>query len=550
MSINIKIILYLFCISNIYTKEDKTTININKESTYEDPLKNYTFTNVIHLDGSNFTTELAKYESIFLIIYGPSCIQCHQFVPIFIEVADYCKQNNLDIKFAKIDGNKNMNITLDFKVKYFPGIYFIYKGKRQYFTGIKTKEGILYFMKRKMSYDIFKINKLKELANIKNVYNTSLILLSTIRKSNFNSTLYQSFNKSANELMYVDFVSCLSEECYNKYGEDIILFKNFDEKENRYLKDYSNGKLEETMDINFLDFFSKFAVEMGAYATQHEINIAFDFRKKTIYYIRNSSNEEETKYDYLFKQLGKELRNEDTYAFVCSPKGNEIQDLISKTFNIIPEDLPGIFYYDAQFPDRYFPIQLFSLRHVDMKSITIQSIKDFIKDIYDGKIKRDLLTEAKPEKEYINGMKYVIGKTYDEEIMEEKNNNIFLGLIEGFGDKKEKNFLEVFGNLSQKYLNDTEKKLKFKIMDINKNEPRNIAMNGFDFPRAYLMTNAMSKKKQFRFKQKNRTADFNREEFEEFIKEKLNETYLNTNREDRRKRRNVKENKERKIEDL
>ena len=33
--------------------------------------------------------------------------------------------------------------------------------------------------------------------------------------------------------IFMDFVSCLSDECIQKYGEDIILFKTFDEKEKR-----------------------------------------------------------------------------------------------------------------------------------------------------------------------------------------------------------------------------------------------------------------------------------------------------------------------------
>ena len=116
-------------------------------------------------------------------------------------------------------------------------------------------------------------------------------------------------------------------------------------------------------------------------------------------------------------------------------------------------------------------------------------------------------------------MKYVIGKTFDTDVIEEKS-NVLLGLIEGYGGETETKFLEILGNLTVKYQNDSEKNVKFNIMNINNNEPRDINANEYDFPRTYLYTNAMDKKERFRFTPKN-MSELNIEEFEEFLIEKL-----------------------------
>ena len=58
-------------------------------------------------------------------------------------------------------------------------------------------------------------------------------------------------------------------------------------------------------------------------------------------------------------------------------------------------------------------------------------------------------------------------------------------------------------------------------MNINNNEPRNINANEYDFPRAYLFTNAMEKKEMIRFTPKN-ISELNLEEFETFLVDKLN----------------------------
>ena len=117
-------------------------------------------------------------------------------------------------------------------------------------------------------------------------------------------------------------------------------------------------------------------------------------------------------------------------------------------------------------------------------------------------------------------MKYVIGKTYDKDVIEEKN-NVLIGMIDGFGGEVEDNFIEVLGNLASKYQNDIEKKIKFNIMDINSNEPRDINAYEEDFPRIYLFTNAMNKKEMIRFTPKN-MSQLTLEEVESFVIEKLN----------------------------
>jgi thiol-disulfide isomerase/thioredoxin len=187
----------------------------------EDPFKDYNFTNVIHLGDLNYTSEIQKYEKLYLVFYAPWCGHCHDFIPKFVETADYCKVHDPSVKFAKIDGSKSENASVYFEVNGFPSIYFIYKGEKHSFLGPRTKEGLLYFMKRKMSDDVININKLEELKDIKNMFNTSLILLSTIK--NPNEMINKSFRDLAKKAIYMDFVSCLSKECYDKYGDDVIL---------------------------------------------------------------------------------------------------------------------------------------------------------------------------------------------------------------------------------------------------------------------------------------------------------------------------------------
>ena len=160
---------------------------------------------------------------------------------------------------------------------------------------------MLYFRERKLVNDIFPIEKLDEIKNIKNIFETNLTILSTLK--NKTTKIYQSLTEFAEKAIFIDFVSCLSDECLQKYGEDIILIKTFDEKENSYKKDLEDAKYNSVR-----DFASIFSIETGVFATQHDINLWFEFDKKVIFYIRDSRKEADIKYDGFFKEMGKKLR--------------------------------------------------------------------------------------------------------------------------------------------------------------------------------------------------------------------------------------------------
>ena len=484
----------------------------------EDPFENMTFPNVYNLDDSNYTEVLKKYDQAYLLIYATWCSHCQLLMPDYNETANYFKEENINVTFFKIEGSKNQNASVDFVVTAFPRIFFINKGERHTFQGPRTKDGFLYFRERKLVNDFFPIQKLDEIKNMKNAFETNLTILSTLK--NKTTKIYQSLVEFAQKAIFIDFFSCLSDECLQKYGEDIILLKFFDEKENSYKKDY--GNLEDAKYNSVQDFASIFSIETGVFATQHDINLWFEFDKKVLFYIRDSKKEEDTKYDAFFKEMGKKLRKNNTYVFIMSPDGNEIQSRIVEDLLILPEEFPCIVYYDANSGDPNSRNYIFKINSPDMNKVDEKYIFKFLRNIKEGKIRRDLYSEFPlNETKYIKGMKYVIGRDYDKEITDEKNFNVVLVIYEDSEGDFEINFLDVMGNITEKYKNLPEKKLKFTILNYRLNEPRDIFIKDNALPKAYLYTNAMKEQKLFRFIPKNE-SEIHIEEFENFLSQKLN----------------------------
>ena len=510
-----KIFLLLLLLAFTFCQDNGNFEDFQYED--EDPFGNMTFPNVYDLDDSNYTEVLKKYDQAYLLIYATWCSHCHLLMPIYNETANYFKNEKINVTFFKIEGSRNQNASVDFVVQAFPRIFFINKGERYKFQGPRTKDGMIYFRERKLVNDFFPIQNLDEIKKVHNVHQTNLSIISTLK--NKTTKIYESLLEFAERAIFMDFFTCLSDECLQKYGEDIILLKNFDEKENSYKRDY--GKFEDAKYNSVQDFASIYSIETGVFAKQHDINLWFEFDKKVIFYIRDSNNEEDTQYDAFFKEMGKKLRPNNTYVFIMAPDGNQIQRRIVEDLLILPEEFPCIVYYDANSGDPNSKNYIYKINNPKMKKVNDKYIYKFIRKIKEGKIRRNLYSEFPlKEPKYIKGMKYVIGRDFDKEILDEKNFNVVLVLYDDSDTEFETKFLDVMGNITEKYKKHPEKKLKFTILNYQLNEPRDIENKDNVFPVAFLYTNAMKEQKLLRFSPKNET-DITIDEFEEFLREKL-----------------------------
>ncbi len=165
-------LLILLLTSSLCQENNSTNESVTDDFPFEEDnsLEQFFLPNVIHLDDSNFTEVLKKYDQAYVLIYAAWCSHCHKLMPIYNETANYFKENKINVTFFKIDGGKSENASVDFGVMAFPRIFFINKGKRYQFEAQRTKEGLIYFRERKLIEDVNIIQKLDELKNIKNIY--------------------------------------------------------------------------------------------------------------------------------------------------------------------------------------------------------------------------------------------------------------------------------------------------------------------------------------------------------------------------------------------
>ena len=501
---------------NITETLNETNID-DQQFFFKRPFEEFDFANVIWLDDTNATSEIKKHELLYIVFYSPWCQHCHEYLPLYVNASKYAEEKNLKVKFAKVDTSESRNITEEFKIEGIPSVFLIYKGEKIFFGGDRTKEGLFKFLDRKLNDDIFKFEKVEQIKKFVDESN-SLVLLSTLKNENIE--LYKSFVNYSKIAQTVDFISCVTDECVKEYKQDIILFKKFDEKINRYTEEY--GSISNAKNDSVKELIGTYGIEAGGDLNETKLNMMFEHKKKMVFYFRNGSLEEQTKYDKVIKDLGIELRKKNIYTSLIDIQGSLLHHNIVRTFLIVNQDLPVVLFYDLN-PEAH-PQDLaliYTIRNGKNEQLNKEYLLNYLNRIEKKEIKNDLYSEPPLENYTINGLKYVIGRTYDKEVLEEKK-NVFLTLIDGsYINNETQRVLDIMRNLTKKYENQKDKEIVFAYFDASKNQPRDIDLSREMPPLIFLFTNALSEKKAIKYNHQNFTI-ITEGEVEDFLYEKLN----------------------------
>ena len=511
-------LLFVFISSQNESKEPtNSTKNQTEDITFtfnEDPFETIDFGYLIWLDDTNATSEIEKHDVIFILFYSPWCEPCLNFLPIYVQTAMIAQERKLDIKFAKINGMNSTNTSEQFELTQFPSLFLIYKGKRFFYEGKRIPEAILKFVERKKNDDIITFDSL---APIKEYINSSILtLLCTIKDKE--NELYKSFKEFSKVRMNIDFIVCTSDECIKEYEENIILFKEFDEKIDLFTTEI--GPIKQATSDSLNEFLAIYSVESGGMLTSNEVNMMFEYKRNMIMYFRNNYDENQTKFDNVIKEIGLDLRKRKIYAVTSDIQEDPVQEQIANAFMVLPIDLPALLLYDQNYNSQEGDLAyLYIIRNIKEEQFTKEYLLKYIDDVIAGKVKKTLYSEPPLENYYKDGIKAVIGRTFDSDVIDNKN-NVLLALTNGaVKSKATDNVLNIMKNLAKKYKEEDDKIL-FAYSDAQKNEPRDVVIAGKTPPIVLLYTNALEEKKKIELKSENFT-NITEAEVENFLIENL-----------------------------
>ena len=522
-------ILFFFLIitislPKIVSKETSEASNANKQTyDYEDDedevdrkkRKNETF--IIILNDSNYTSIIDKYEALFIIFYPSPCTSCKTFMPHYVRLSHYIYEKKINLKFAKVSGPNNTELVNKYNIQTFPTIILLYQNRTYYYNLDINSASLLKFYNKIKNGPVRELENLSKLEIVLKAY--MKILLSTIKDKSL--MIYKSLTEYALNHGRIEFVSCTSDDCIEKYGKDeLIFFHEGEDKINYYSKEYE--PIEKASINSVKNFMGIFDIQYGTLLDQQrKLDLLFENEnKKAIFYFRDNNKEKYTNKDIIFKELGKELRMENIYTYVLDISDDDVFELVANFFVVSENELPTVLYYDLK--NKKEDSNTYRLMNIREKNINKKYILDFIEKIKQGKIKKDLHTSFPPKYREKDGLIYVTGRSYDKDVIENKKNVLILF----YNGKKEeedinKKYKEIMSDLSEKYSDNEKLNIVFEIIDGAVNEPRDIKFNSVeDFPLIYLYNNNINNKKRIRFEPRDKN-NTNIDEIENFILKNL-----------------------------
>ncbi|XP_048488599.1 protein disulfide-isomerase A5 isoform X2 [Plutella xylostella] len=95
---------------------------------------------VLHLNGDNFNSELAKAEHALVIFYAPWCGHCKNIKPEFEKAAAAIKKDKINGVLAAVDATKFSELAAQYGVKAFPTLKYFSRGEYKFDAGHARKE--------------------------------------------------------------------------------------------------------------------------------------------------------------------------------------------------------------------------------------------------------------------------------------------------------------------------------------------------------------------------------------------------------------------------
>ncbi len=360
---------------------------------------------VLVLTDKNFDEELQKHEHLIVEFYAPWCGHCKQLEPEYAAAAEILKAQSPPLFLAKVDSIANPNLTKKYEVEGFPTIKFYSQGEWSDYTGGRTKNEIVQWYNKKLLHASALLNSTEAVENLKSSDQVSIILFGDENLEK--SSEFQTFLKVAKKFEFLDFFHVAGSEIANHFSAkplQILLFKNFDEKSNKFTGQFTEERL--------FNFFSFYSIPLITKFDDRVAEIIFEGNKVALFYVRSEENADQ-ELDEIFLKLAPEHR--EKIIFVTTDIVGEIEENLAQYMNLQASDLPHLRLIDVKGEE-----DVRNYVYTD-KRITEEGVIKFLEDFNKGTLEVYLKSEELP-KEQNHPVYKLVGKSFKEMVLDSDKN--------------------------------------------------------------------------------------------------------------------------------
>ncbi|CAN1837478.1 Protein disulfide isomerase-like 1-4 [Linum perenne] len=360
-------------------------------------------TDVVVLNEGNFSGFVKDHKFVLVEFYAPWCGHCQSLAPEYAAAATELKGD--DVALAKVDATEESELSQEYDVQGFPTLVFFADGVHKPYSGQRTKDAIVAWIKKKTGPGISNITTLDDAQRILTsdtkvalAYLNSLVgpesqELAAASRLEDDVDFYQTVNPDVAKLFHLD---------PEAKRPTLVMIKKEDEKLSYFGflspdGNFSRSAIAEFVFANKLPLVTIFTRENAPSVFESEI------KKQLILFAGKNDSE---KVLPLFQEAAKLFKGKLVCVFV-DMDNEDVGKPVSDYFGITTS--PKVIGYTGNEDTKKFVLD---------KDVTVDNVKDFGRNFIDDSLKPFYKSDPIPESND-GDVKIVVGDNFDDIVLDE-----------------------------------------------------------------------------------------------------------------------------------
>ncbi|KAE8733792.1 Protein disulfide isomerase-like 1-4 [Hibiscus syriacus] len=354
---------------------------------------------VVVLKQGNFSDFIEKNKFVMVEFYAPWCGHCQALAPEYAAAATELKGE--DVVLAKVDATEENELAQEYDVQGFPTVYFFVDGEHKPYSGARSKDAIVTWIKKKVGPGIHNVSTIEEADRILTSeskvalgYLNSLVgheseELAAASRLEDDVSFYQTVNPDVAKLFHLD---------PEVKRPALVLIKNEAEKISYFDGQFVKTAISEFVFSNKLPLITIFTRETAPSIFESDI-------KKQVLLFASSNISD--KYIPSFQEAAKFFKGKLIFVYV-QVDNEDFGSPVAEYFGV-SGDGPKILAYTGNEDGRKFFFD---------GDVTLDKIKAFGEDFLEEKLKPFYKSDPIPETND-GDVKIVVGNNFDEIVLDE-----------------------------------------------------------------------------------------------------------------------------------
>lgn len=354
---------------------------------------------VLVLKERNFTDVIENNQFVMVEFYAPWCGHCQALAPEYAAAATELKGEK--VVLAKVDATEENELAHEYDVQGYPTIYFFVDGVHKPYSGQRTKDAIVTWIKKKIGPGINNITTTEDaeriltseskvvLAYLNSLVGSESDELASASRLEDDVNYYQTVNPDVAKLFHID---------AEAKRPALVLLKKEPEKLSHFDGKFDKSSISEFVFANKLPLVTIFTRENAPAVFESTI-------KKQVLLFATSNDTE--KVVPIFHEAAKSFKGKLIFVYVESDN-EDVGKPVSEYFGV-SGDAPKVLAYTGNDDGKKFFLE---------GEVTVDNIKAFGEDFLEDKLKPFFKSDPIPETND-GDVKIVVGNNFDEIVLDE-----------------------------------------------------------------------------------------------------------------------------------